>query len=191
MHLIKSKWDEFYTQIDPTPIKPTQVLLENAFLLPKQGRALDLACGLGANSLLLAQNGLKVTAWDISEVALTKLAETAISQGLTLDIKAQSIDSACFEESSFDVIVISRFLDRTLTNAIISALKVGGLLFYQTYTLIKANPGGPTNPAFLLDRAELLQLFNNLQVIYYRENGLSGDLREGLRNEAQFIGQKL
>ncbi len=87
--------------------------------------------------------------------------------------------------------MVSRFLDRTLTNAIIGALKVGGLLFYQTYTLIKANQGGPTNSAFLLGQAELLQLFNSLQVIYYRENGLIGDLKAGLRNEAQFIGQKL
>ena len=191
MHKIKSKWDDIYAQMEPASVKPTQVLSENLFLLPKQGYALDLACGLGANSLLLAQKGLQVSAWDISEVALEKLAATVISQGLSVDVKARSIDNTCFVESSFDVIVVSRFLDRTLTNAIIGALKVGGLLFYQTYTLIKANQGGPTNSAFLLGQAELLQLFNSLQVIYYRENGLIGDLKAGLRNEAQFIGQKL
>jgi hypothetical protein len=29
-----------------------------------------------------------------------------------------------------------------------------------------------------------------MKVIYYRENSAVGDTRQGLRNEAQFIGQK-
>jgi 2-polyprenyl-3-methyl-5-hydroxy-6-metoxy-1,4-benzoquinol methylase len=37
------------------------------------------------------------------------------------------------ENNGFDVIVISRFLDRTLCNAIMAALKPEGLLFYQTF----------------------------------------------------------
>ncbi len=89
MHKIKSKWDDIYAQMEPASVKPTQVLSENLFLLPKQGYALDLACGLGANSLLLAQKGLQVSAWDISEVALEKLAATVISQGLSVDVKAR------------------------------------------------------------------------------------------------------
>ena len=35
--------------------------------------ALDLACGLGANALLMASRGLQTQAWDISSEALAKL----------------------------------------------------------------------------------------------------------------------
>jgi tellurite methyltransferase len=42
-------------------------------------------------------------------------------------------------ENAFDVIVVSRFLDRTLSDAIIDALKPDGLLFYQTFTRDKDN----------------------------------------------------
>lgn len=38
-----------------------------------------------------------------------------------------------FTECGFDVIVVSRFLDRTLGDAIIEVLKPDGLLFYQTF----------------------------------------------------------
>ena len=91
---------------------------------------------------------------------------------------------------TFDVIVVSRFLDRRLSNAIIDALKPNGLLFYQTFTKEKTIPTSPNNPDYLLNRNELLTLFSPLQVILYRENGLVGSHLKGLRNQAQFIGQK-
>jgi tellurite methyltransferase len=46
--------------------------------LPDDGRALDLACGLGGNSILLAQQGLKVDAWDIADVPVAALQELAL-----------------------------------------------------------------------------------------------------------------
>ncbi len=42
------------------PGEVAQVLLRNRHLLPEQGRALDLACGRGANALWLAEQGLEV-----------------------------------------------------------------------------------------------------------------------------------
>src|SRR5882724_1266274 len=59
--------------MDATPFKADawpQVLVENVHLLPTHGRALDVACGLGAGSIFLARHGLKVVAWDISPVAI-------------------------------------------------------------------------------------------------------------------------
>lgn len=187
---LKTKWEAIYAQAIQIQPKPAAVLLENEFLLPKQGTALDLACGLGANALFLAERGLVVSAWDVSENALMKLRAIADHKGITIDTQAKEIDHGCFQNCCFDVIVVSRFLDQTLTNAIIGALKVGGLLFYQTYTRVKATADGPTNAKYLLAQQELLKLFAPLQVIYYRDNALVGDLQSGLRNEAQFIGRK-
>ena len=59
--LIK-KWNLLYNQADASDYSASKVLTENCFLLPSTGTALDLACGLGANALFLAQQGLAVTA---------------------------------------------------------------------------------------------------------------------------------
>ncbi|MGB9671476.1 MAG: class I SAM-dependent methyltransferase, partial [Halothiobacillaceae bacterium] len=51
-------------------------LREHVHLLPAAGDALDLACGLGANALRMAEHGLRVQAWDFSPVAIERLRET-------------------------------------------------------------------------------------------------------------------
>jgi tellurite methyltransferase len=187
---LQEKWDRIYSQDEPGRQTPAPILTENAFLLPPAGDALDLACGLGANAIFLAEHGLKVTALDISSTAVEKLNAYAGCRRLTIDARQEAVTPASLPYSAFDVIVISRFLDRSLNAAIIAALKPGGLLFYQTFTRLKVAAEGPNNPAYLLEPGELLDLFSPLRPVFYRENAVIGDLRQGLRNEAQFIGQK-
>ena len=190
MDAVISKWNHVYSQSGQTCYPAVQVLTENDFLLPKTGAALDLACGLGGNAIFLAEQGLAVTAWDISIVAIDKLSTYAVQQGLNINARQEKIVADSFTECSFDVIVVSRFLDRTLSDAIIDALKPEGLLFYQTFTREKSSSKPPNNPDYLLTENELLALFSPLRVIFYREDALIGDQLRGLRNEAQFIGQK-
>jgi tellurite methyltransferase len=190
MDAMISKWNPIYSQSGQEHYPPIEVLAENDFLLPATGTALDLACGLGANAIFLAERGLVVTAWDISVVAVEKLTAYAVQQGLNINACQEKITAESFTKCSFDVIVVSRFLDRTLSDAIIGALKPGGLLFYQTFTREKTSPRRPNNPDYLLGCSELLILFSPLRVVFYRENALIGAQLLGLRNEAQFIGQK-
>ncbi len=187
---LQSKWDNIYKN-NCQKVSASQILTENSFLLPESGTALDLACGLGGNALYLAEHGLNVQAWDISPVALEWLQQQAQRKGLQIVTKALDLRSGDLPENMFDVIVVSRFLDRTLCDAIIASLKTVGLLFYQTYTVDKLTPHGPNNPAYLLQRNELLGLFAPLSLIFYRENGRIGDLAQGFRSEAGFIGQKI
>jgi SAM-dependent methyltransferase len=137
-----------------------------------------------------AQRGLAVTAWDISFVAIEKLTTYAAQQGLNINACQEKIITNSFTECTFDVIVVSRFLDRTLSDAIIGALKPDGLLFYQTFTREKTSQNPPNNPDYLLGCSELLELFSPLKVVVYRQNALIGEQCRGLRNEAQFVGQK-
>ena len=188
--VISRKWDAIYAQLDVENSLPVSVLTENEFLLPKAGTALDLACGVGANALFLARHGMTVTGWDISIVAIDKLSTHATQQGLNINACQEKINVESFTGSSFDVIVVSRFLDRTLSDAIIEALKPEGLLFYQTFTREKMMQNPPNNPDYLLTENELLTLFSPLRVIFYRENALIGEPLRGLRNETQFVGQK-
>ncbi len=185
-----SKWNHIYSQSGQKCYPAVQILTENDFLLPMTGSALDLACGLGANAIFLAEQGLAVTAWDISFVAIDKLTAYAVQQGLNINVCQENIVADSFTECGFDVIVVSRFLDRTLSDAIIGALKPDGLLFYQTFTREKTSLKPPNNPDYLLTENELLEMFSLLRVIFYRENALIGNQLRGLRNEAQFIGRK-
>ena len=66
---IKEKWNKRYRGVAGEQ-QASRVLRENLHLLLASGRALDLACGLGGNATLLAQQGLSVSAWDIADVPL-------------------------------------------------------------------------------------------------------------------------
>ena len=185
----QTKWDAIYQQTNSEP-RAAEVLKQHLYLLPTSGHALDLACGLGGNALLLAHAGLSVDAWDISAVALQKLRMQADLQGfLPIQCRQVTLHAHALPSRQYDVIVVSRFLDRTLTDAIMAALKPGGLLFYQTYTRHKLDQSGPGNPDYLLDRNELLRLFSPLTLIYYQEYPAIGNLQFANRNEAMLIGR--
>ncbi|KAF3982117.1 MAG: hypothetical protein HFP81_01330 [Methylococcales symbiont of Hymedesmia sp. n. MRB-2018] len=53
---IESKWDAIYEK--NVLFLAANVVFENSFLLPRAGKALDLACGLGGNILFLSRQGL-------------------------------------------------------------------------------------------------------------------------------------
>src|SRR3569833_949010 len=116
------------------PGAPAMVLTENAHLLPRHGSALDLACGLGANSILLAAHGLQTHAWDISPVAVEKLRAIAVERALPLEAEVHDVHQQPLPPVAFDVIVVAHFLERSLAAPLINALNVVGLFFYLTFT---------------------------------------------------------
>ncbi len=186
----KDKWDKHYNSCSNELPSPAEVLLHNQHLLPAHGKALDLACGHGANAICLAENGLTVTAWDISSTALERLSHYAKEKSLTVNSEAKDISKLPPEPDSFDVIVVSHFLDRTMMDNIRNAIKTNGLIFYQTFIKDKVNETGPGNPDYLLDKNELLHFFKDWKIIYYREEGQIGNVANGFRNQAMIIAQK-
>lgn len=183
-------WNTRYAEHPGTPTA-ARVLVENRHLLPKAGRALDLACGLGGNAFLLAEYGLETWAWDIAETAIARLLQAARQQHLLIRAEVRDVMAAPLPAETFDVIVVSRFLERSLALPLCTALRPAGLLFYQTFTRQAVDDFGPKNPAYRLEPQELLRLFHPLRLVVYREEGLLGDTTHGWRNEAMFIGQKL
>ncbi len=186
---LRCKWDSRYRATDRFP-DPAGVLLENRHLLPTRGRALDLASGLGANALLLARWGLSVSAWDLSPVAIAALKTRAAAEGLALEAEVRDVLCHPPAPARFDVILVSHFLARDLAPAISAALLPGGLLFYQTFVRESVTDQGPGNPAYRLNRNELLRLFSDLVVRFYREEGRVGDLDRGTRDVAQLVAQR-
>ena len=188
------KWNARYKLREQTEaltnIAPAYLLQKYQHLLPSSGKALDLASGLGANALFLAQHNLETHAWDISSVAIEKLNSEANSLNLNIKTEVRDVVAKPPEEKSFDVIVVCHFLERKIMLNIISALRQNGLLFYQTFTKARVQDTGPSNENYRLGKNELLRLCENLDVIVYREEDLIGDTASGFRNQALFIGQR-
>ncbi len=188
MHPDQTKWDQRYRNAQSAG-KPAAILEQYQQLLPAEGIALDFACGLGGNALLLAQHGLDTHAWDISPVAIQTLAEQALHSGLFIQSEVRDVDHQPPAASSFDVIVVSYFLDRRLFPALLQALKPQGLLFYQTFTQTLFQDIGPGRPEYRLKSNELLQQMTDLQVIAYHENYFPW--RPELVDEACIIAKKI
>lgn len=191
-HARHVRWEAYYRSLQTAAVpEPAAVLAEHSHLLPECGIALDLACGRGGNALLLAAHGLETRAWDYSAAAIEQLQVCAAANGLRIECSVRDVLLQPPEPEQFDVIVVSRFLERRLAPALMQALRPGGLLCYQTFTRDKITDAGPSNPDFLLQPNELLRLFAGLQTCFYREDAPFGDLTQGLRNEAQYIGARL
>jgi len=197
---IASKWNQRYSLVDWQKIdsdNPAYVLKHYSHYLPSVGRALDLACGLGANTYALAQVGLEVSAWDISEQAIVKLGKKAESLGLCVDAHCRDITKDPPAENYFDVIVVSHFLERTLFPAIISALRPGGILFYQSFCGNSVNTDGdsttgPKNPHFRFQKNELRTLTTELYVLEYLEVDewvAESDPRYSMRGQALLVAK--
>jgi SAM-dependent methyltransferase len=131
---LRALWDGRYLAAEVLP-EPAAVVRENQHLVPARGRALDLACGLGANAVLLARHGLEVDAWDLSPVAVARVGELA--RDLNLPIRAEVRDLLARPPlpETFDCILVAHFLERSLAPALSAALRPGGLLVYQTLAL--------------------------------------------------------
>ncbi len=183
------KWDRRHAEAEGSG-EPARVLTENIHLLPTAGRALDLACGRGANALELAASGLDVTAWDLSGVAIDRLQQEAAAAGLQVTAECRDIVSQPPTAAAFDLILVSHFLDRSLAAPILAALRPGGLLFYQTFSRLAVSDRGPADPQFRLADNELLELFQPLHIRFYREEGRLGDISRGCRDLAMLVAEK-
>ncbi len=167
---------------------PAAVLTENLHLAPRQGRVLDLACGRGANALVLAERGLEVHAWDRSETALERLQQAAA--GWRIRTQCRDVIEQPPAAEAFDLILVAHFLHRPLFPALRAALRPGGLLFYQTFDQHRLTGRGPSNPEFRLRDNELLTLCQGLAIRHYREEAAVGDTAAGRRDLAMIIAQR-
>jgi SAM-dependent methyltransferase len=183
-------WDARYEGATAVP-KPALVLCQWPHLIPEGGTALDFACGLGGNALWLAEQGFRVSAWDLSATAIARLREAARLRGLHLDARVRDLIARPPSPESFDLILVAHFLDRNLAPSIAAALRPGGLLFYQTFSRESRGSRGPTNSAYRLARNELITLFPDLTIRAYRAEGPLAAPESALSDLALMVAQRL
>ncbi|BBP44870.1 SAM-dependent methyltransferase [Thiosulfatimonas sediminis] len=194
MHSTQPKWELHYADATlQTPANPCFVLQQHSTLLPFSGRALEIACGLGGNARFLARCGLKTDAWDISDNALTILNNYASLHHLPITPLITDLEQMLLPYQQYDVIVVSRYLNRALCQQLVAALKPKGRIFYQTF-LAPVQQNAPSNLEFYLQTGELTHLFQDLRCEVYGEGWLASEntleTHAPKQRYAWFVGRK-
>jgi tellurite methyltransferase len=148
-----------------------QIFKTGAWQLPP-GRALDIAAGKGRNALYLAERDFEVVAVDISKVALDVARRHAEQTHLKVDFQQLDLEQS-FPEGEYDLILNINYLQRSLILKIKAALRIGGHVIFETYSIDQQGIGHPKNPNYLLAHNELLDHFRDFRVFYYREGKFS------------------
>ena len=89
----RERWNARYRDEDAIA-DPSPFLSALDALLPRRGRALDVAGGSGRNALWLARRGLDVTLADVSDVALERAVREARLRGLALETLQVDLEAA-------------------------------------------------------------------------------------------------
>jgi SAM-dependent methyltransferase len=181
----KNLWNKKYSEGSHNLLEPEPLLVKaySEFLFGgTPGCALDVAGGAGRHALWLAQRGWQVKLVDVSEAGVALARENAarilgspapdFAPGRPLlETEVMDIRSApSLGHQQYDLVLVFFYLRRELFPSLISALKPGGFLIYQTYTAGQRRfGGGPANPEHLLRPQELLQAFQALRILYYHE----------------------
>lgn len=202
----RARWNERYDGdgFEPFPDAPAQWLVEHASLVrdvasasPRAGavdhprpRAIDVACGDGRSARWLAELGFQVDAVDVSDVAIAALREAAARRGLAVDPQVLDLARDPLPEGPYDVVVCMSYLQRDLFAALCGALAPGGVVLYETFARAHVEDlGRDFNPAYVLERNELLAAFSHLHVRHYREG--VAERRGGPRGVAGIVAQRL
>jgi tellurite methyltransferase len=182
-----SEWDVKHSAAAQGALpEPASIVREMLPLLPV-GPALDLACGTGRHTLLLASRPQSVVAVDWSPVALNILEQRARSLNFAVShasspeitspgerrgirLVQADLESAVLPAAAFALILCVQYLQRSLFPQIERALLPQGVVLFETFTRAQLEfAGGPRNPLHLLELGELRGAFPGLEVLFYRE----------------------
>lgn len=186
----RTRWDERYADGDwVDAAEPAAIVRDALAHLPPAGLALDLACGAGRNALFLAERGWRVVGVDLSVEGLRIAARRARERALPVHPVLADAGSFASRPGAFDLVVNTHFLQRSAFPLIRSALRPGGLLVFETFSVLEIEElGGDIRRAFAVERGELLHAFPGFEVIVHEEGIF--ERAEGERGLARLIARK-
>ena len=164
---------------------PSKFMGSHADLFAAGSTALSVADGEGRNSVWLAEQGLAVTALEISPVGLAKARKLAAGRGVEVDFVQGDALAWDWPEAAFDIVlaVFIQFASPAERPALFAgmqrAVKPGGLLFLHGYTpkQLDYKTGGPPCAAHLYTQEQLAEAFAGWEILELRE--YEDDLEEG------------
>ncbi len=134
--------------------------------------------------MFLAKLGFEVVAMDISAVALAEGRRRAEEKNLSVDWRRTDLEQTQLDEAAYDLIINFNYLQRSLMAQLKRAVKRGGHIVVETYLIDQIEIGHPSNADYLLAHNELLEMFRDFRVLYYREgrfpDGSESSFRAGI-----------
>jgi ubiquinone/menaquinone biosynthesis C-methylase UbiE len=105
-----NEWDQIYQKYPLEELgwelgKPRPILREYVEKdVLKKGKALDICCGAGTNTVYLAENGFEMTGIDISPTAIGYAEKKAAQANVHVSFKVQNFLELPFEDAEFDFV---------------------------------------------------------------------------------------
>jgi len=160
-HRDRIKWNAKYGAGFVPSFRPSPLVVRALALVLPDGPVADLACGPSGSALLAAEQGRRVTAVDVSEVALGLLGTEARRRGLgdLITLVHADLSGWAPEPQSYALVLGIGFWDAAVFRAAAGAVTDGGLLAWEALTAeaLRGHPGlppefcvGPGEPASLL-----------------------------------------
>jgi SAM-dependent methyltransferase len=163
----RDRWNARYRQ-EPAAGPPV-LLGRSLHLLPRSGRAIDVAGGTGQAAAILAARGVAVTVADVSDVALELAARRAEQSRVRIETLQIDLTAEPFPAGPWDLITCFDYLDRSLFEPMIGELAAGGMLAVSLATRANLERHRRPGPRYLLEDGELPSLLGGLELVSYRE----------------------
>ena len=171
------KWNQRYAEDSYHKNNPV-VLLQDWLPKVPVGKALDVACGAGRNSIFLAQTGFQVDAIDISPEGLRKARQQAENQGLNINWIEHDLDQDFQFDMDYDLIVVMWYVNLALITRLCDCLATGGYLLCEEHLITDQDVIGPTSSNYRVAPGALPEAVSGLNVLLYEEiieNGSDGE----------------
>ncbi|MCP4471134.1 MAG: class I SAM-dependent methyltransferase [Gammaproteobacteria bacterium] len=165
----RDKWNQRYTEDSYRKSNPVTLLSDWLPEIPV-GRALDVACGAGRNSIFMAGAGFQVDAIDISPEGLKESRKKADEQGLVLNLIEHDLDKPYPFDTDYDLIVVLWYVDLELITQLCSCLAPGGYLLCEEHLRCEQEVIGPDNPDFRVAPGALREAVSALDLMLYEES---------------------
>jgi len=126
--------------------------------------------GRGRHTPVLARAGWRTFGVDIRFHSVSDGVAAAAAQALSVAAWCADLTAHPLPAARFDLIVVTRYLERNLCSAIRDAVVPGGFVVYETFTTAQRALGsGPTSPDHLLEPGELKRMFEGFDIRFYEE----------------------